>query len=486
MKIYLPQWETEREAPRGTRLSEVLYAFLGEMWSTPCGGNGTCGKCAVTWNGKEVLSCQTRLEEDGTVLLPESVVAGGMVQKCLAVLTEFSPELGEADGSDDYGLAVDLGTTTLAAALVRGGQVLGTVSRMNPQARYGQNVISRIGFSLTEPNGARTLQELLLRSIKEMALELCAQAGIAFSEIGRGVFAGNTTMEETLLGLNLESLSGIPFLPSTDFQTETEALFPGMRVRLFPVMGGFVGGDITAGLLAARPGADTLFLDLGTNGEMVLTLDSARLACAAAAGPALEGAEISCGMRAGFGAIESVTFDSAASEFRFHTLGDVPRPVGICGSGLIDLLALLLDGGDLTPDGRLVGGKPWELCEGISLTQADVRQLQLAIGAIRAGIQILLKKGGRRPEDLRMLAVAGGLGRSLNIRNAQRVGLLPVEVPAERIAFLGNTSLCGAILALNREALWRTSFGIAAGTTCFDLSQEPDFTDTFVACMEWK
>ena len=318
--------------------------------------------------------------------------------------------------------------------------------------------------------------------------QLCSQAGIPRGRIYEIAFAGNTTMQQLLCGVDTSALGEVPFAPATGRALTFPAVELGLHIHprgsayVMPVIGGFVGGDTVAGVLAtgmAEADGPTLFVDIGTNGEIVLQAGGKLRAASTAAGPAFEGARISCGMRGCTGAIEKVVVDG---RLRTNVIGNVP-PVGLCGSGLIDVAAELLRHGLLTPQGRLqtpdqlpsdvlpdlaqrlvlhegkvafllAGAADIPVCPGsgmsarpIVLTQRDLRELQLATGAIRAGIAILLRQAGLGPKDLRQVLIGGGFGNFIRRSNAQRIGLLPCEIEHRRIRYMGNTSLAGARLA---------------------------------------
>jgi uncharacterized 2Fe-2S/4Fe-4S cluster protein (DUF4445 family) len=347
--------------------------------------------------------------------------------------------------------------------------------------------------------------------------ELTAQAGIAREQIYALTFAGNTTMQQLFLGIDPRFLGEVPFVPATADRVLVPTAQLGLHIHpralayVLPVIGGFVGGDTVAGILASGlvdyPGP-TLLVDIGTNGEIVLWANGKLAAASTAAGPAFEGARISQGMRAASGAIEKVVVDG---RLRLNVIGDV-APVGLCGSALIDLAAELLRHGVLAPEGRLrppdqlpagllpdlrsrvsaVDGKTaFTLVPGgesaagrpIVVTQRDFRELQLATGAIRAGILVLVKRAGLQPGDLEAVLVAGGFGNFIRRRNAQRIGLLPQAIDRHRIRYQGNTSLAGARLtALSRTARGRAE-GLARQTEHVDLSIDPDFHRLFAEAM---
>jgi uncharacterized 2Fe-2S/4Fe-4S cluster protein (DUF4445 family) len=388
---------------------------------------------------------------------------------------------------------------------------------MNPQTAFGDDVVSRILHARQGPQHLHELQNALLSAVNAMLGSLAGQAGIDRNRIYAVAFAGNTTMQHLLSGVNPGALGEVPFVPVTcqSLLLDSEELgcliHPRGQAYVFPVIGGFVGGDTVAGLLATRLSdafGPTLFVDIGTNGEIVLAHEGKMSAASCAAGPAFEGARISQGMRAAAGAIEKVVFDGAV---RYSVIGNAP-PVGLCGSALIDLAAELLRHGVLLPEGLFVppGQLPSEVPPAIRervvpydgahgfvlapadetgmgapliLTQRDVRELQLATAAIRAGIAILLRRAGLRSTDLYRVLVAGGFGNFIRRSNAQRIGLLPSELPHSRISFVGNTSLAGARLAAVSQSARRQAEELARRPIHIDLSQDVHFHEEFVEAM---
>ena len=505
MKIYLPQKSETREAPPRELLATVLHDVL----ETPCGGNGICGGCLVQlqYEGGEiedVLACQTTIEHDCTVWCQDwETPESGELQSADALATIEAGVLQKPHGQIQHGgwLAVDIGTTTLATALateaVPDWQF--TSVRVNPQVRFGHDVISRLQYA--QEHGTGEMQSVLLETLREMVLELCECAHIQPAEITRCAFAGNTTMEAILLGRDTNSLTCVPFTPPEGMKQPNSLEFPATaefwrqmglpektQLRIFPVFSGFVGGDITAGVVTcglAKPQTrTTLMLDIGTNGEMVLSHQGRLMTCATAAGPAFEGACISCGSRAKAGAVNRVS--SSNGKLQIQTIGDGPAR-SVCGSALIDLTAELLRLGKLLPDGQLTDGDRVVLAEGLAVTQADFRQIQLAVGAIRTGIRVLLEENGLKPTDLDALLVAGGFGSSLNVPNARTIGLIPQDVPEERVRFVGNASLAGAIACCGDDALsnqqWASAFAVLERSTDVNLAEMPQFADLFIESM---
>ncbi len=418
-----------------------------------------------------------------------------------------------------FAVAVDVGSTTLVAMLldVHRGEELATAARLNPQTRFGDDVLSRILYSQEKAEGLAELQRAVIVAVNEMIGETADQAGIARTQIYEIVVSGNTTMQELLLGIDPRYLGEVPFVPATSERVLVPAsslgidIHPRGRAYVMPVIGGFVGGDTVSGLLATglteRPGP-SLLVDIGTNGEIVLWANGKLSAASTAAGPAFEGARIAHGMRASTGAIEKVLVDG---RLKVNVIGGV-RPIGLCGSALIDAVAELLRHGVLKCDGRLPqpgqlgeevlpdlrrrivsdnGKSAFLLAEAdesgtgkpVLLIQRDFRELQLASGAIRAGIATLLRRQGLTPADLQSVLVAGGFGNFIRRKNAQRIGLLPHEIPRQRILYQGNTSLAGARLAAVSKTARQTAEELARRTEHVDLSSDPHFRWSFAESM---
>jgi uncharacterized 2Fe-2S/4Fe-4S cluster protein (DUF4445 family) len=456
----LPLGRTLR-VPAGTPLADVLFAQGVEF---PCGGRGRCKGCRV-----KILAGKLPVTADDARLLTTEELAAGWRLSCRARADgDLKLELVQweaailADDSrfaftphDDLGVAVDLGTTTIVAQLLdrRRGHVLGVRLALNQQARYGADIMSRIDHALA-PEGLVTLRNLIRRQLGEMIAELiatAAPAGGALPPLRDVVIVGNTVMHHLFCGVSVEPLSHHPFVPDGDGLRVFSAAelgwnLPGATVHFLPCLGGFVGSDILAGVLATKlhESAELVGLvDLGTNGEIVIGNRDRLLCASTAAGPAFEGARISMGMRAATGAIAEVSV--TAGRLQCRVLGHV-APRGLCGSGLVDAVAAGLDLGWIRPNGRLADGTSLTLAEPVKLTQADIRELQLAKGAIAAGIRLLLGQWGATPADLTRLHLAGAFGNYINRASARRIGLL--DFPLDKVAPAGNTALLGAKLAL--------------------------------------
>jgi len=418
-----------------------------------------------------------------------------------------------------YGVAFDIGTTTVVGTLfdLVAGESRAVASEMNGQVSQGDDVLARILRIREDASALLTLQTAILDTIRTIIRKLCAEADVASRNIYEVTAAGNSTMQQILAGYDPSALGEVPFVQVFDTAQTLPAarlglpLADGATVYLFPQVGGFVGGDTVAGVLAARLDASdgpALLVDIGTNGEIVLAHDGKLEATSTAAGPAFEGARIVQGMRASPGAVEKVVLDD---EVRLNVIGNA-RPAGLCGTGLIDAVAELLRAGIVDSTGRILpaeelpAGLPDTLRDRIAfdaegrgrfilavaaesatgedlcLWQKDIRELQLACGAIRAGIAILLRRAGLQPGELGTVLLAGAFGNFIRRRNACRIGLLPA-VPHEAIRYIGNAASLGAKLALLSAPVRRRADALRGRIQHVDLSLDPEFQLEFGMAM---
>lgn len=450
----------------GTLLEAQIAAGLRP--DAPCGGKGTCGKCKVILDDQEVLACQTRIDRDMTVYTKDSGSAR-ILAKGLSVATT-------PDGNSDHVLAFDIGTTTVVGYLLDGktGAQLATASTMNPQGQYGADVISRIQYAL-DSNGS-ALQECIKDALVRLTGELSEKTGIVARKLPAAI-VGNTAMHHLLLGIDPKPLVTPPYMPAV-----FEALELG-NTRILPNIAGFVGGDTVGCMVSTRFDRQenlTLLIDIGTNGEMVLGNSSRRISCSTAAGPAFEGAKISCGMRGADGAVDHVWMEN--DEIKYHVIGE-GKATGLCGSGLLDLAAVLLDTGILDESGYLEG-KAYTLCDNVTLTQKDIREVQLAKAAIRAGIELLTENFGAKVADIRKVYLAGAFGNYMNPASACRIGMIP-PVLLDRIEPIGNAAGEGAKLCALSSAEFAYSQKLAQETEFLELASLPQFQDCYVDALEF-
>jgi len=444
----------------------------------------------------------------------------------LAVLTQLSDRLRDqgwaarlalrADevvavlppGSPLLGVAVDVGTTKLAAYLVDlvSGRTLARRGTMNPQISYGEDVISRIVYANDHQDGRAVLQRKLVETVNGILEEMCASAGAAPGQIVDAVVVGNTAMHHLFAGLPVSQLGLAPYVPCVSDPIELRArdlgltMAPSATVYLPPVIAGYVGADHVAMLLATgldRPGSNRIALDIGTNTEISLATGGRLLCCSCASGPAFEGAHIKDGMRASPGAIERVQI--VDGHIRLYTI-DSQQPVGICGSGILDAVAQMRATGVLTDSGRMVAGHPLVHGEGrqtrlvlaepavsghgreVVVTREDVNQIQLAKGAIRAGIEILLAEAGLVPDDLQALIVAGAFGTYLDTSSAVRIGMFP-DLPPGRFRQVGNAAGMGAKQMLLSREWRRKAASLTQRMEYVELTTHTRFHDVFLQAM---
>ncbi|MEJ2569774.1 MAG: ASKHA domain-containing protein [Anaerolineales bacterium] len=412
------------------------------------------------------------------------------------------------------GLAVDLGTTKIALYLLdlNTGQTLAAQGLMNPQIAYGEDIIARISYIERNPSHPTTLRDLVVTGINKAVGEMCTQIDAEPFHISDTVIVGNTAMHHVFLNLPLKQLARAPYIPAVSSALDVKArdlgleFMPGSCVHLPANIAGFVGADHVAMLLAVkiehRPGT-TLAIDIGTNTEICLRHDGGLISASCASGPAFEGAHIKHGMRAANGAIEHLRlFDDT---IEYQTIGGAP-PVGLCGSGILDTMAQLYLSGVLDEQGRMhdhprvrtIGAErefvlvdEREVSQGrddtdsdhaISFTQKDVRELQLAKGAMSAGIKLLLKTAGVRKDEIDTVIVAGAFGTYIDITSAITVGMLP-DLPLDRYHQVGNAAGMGAKLALISRAKRDEARELAARIRYVELATHPDFQNTFAQSM---
>jgi uncharacterized 2Fe-2S/4Fe-4S cluster protein (DUF4445 family) len=408
-----------------------------------------------------------------------------------------------------YGIAFDLGTTTVVATLLdlATGTPAAVRSMLNAQQPFGADVITRISATMLDPDTLGRLTERAHETLATLAEEVCAEAGVDPLTVYEISLAGNATMTQLALGIEPEPLGVAPFVMATRSLPRVLAsdlgvpVHPGAPAYTFPALGAYVGGDIVAGLLASGMDRDKrvrLFVDVGTNCEIVLGDGQRLLATAAPAGPAFEGAAIRCGMRATDGAVEVVKI--SPDDVRLQVIGDVP-PVGLCGSGLVDAVAALVDVGLLDSSGRLLavdaareklpgladrlsevdGERVFVLHEanGVYLSQRDVRELQFAKAAIATGWRLLVAELGVEEADIQQVLLAGSFGSYLSPANAVRIGLVP-KIPVLRIVSAGNVAGEGAkmtLMSVRERAGART---LLEEVRYVELSDRPDFNDRFI------
>lgn len=428
-------------------LGDVLAANGFDI-ARPCGGRGSCGKCAVILEGQVSppndaekragtrLACQAKLLGDAKVILPEMhdfeqiEISGIEIEK-------GAPMAGR------LGAAVDIGTTTIALRLydLHSGMCIGESGMGNPQVSIAADVMGRIGAALEDR--LEEMQTQVLSAIRTLLQTVCHRSGRLPEDVDVLVMTGNTTMLYLLTGRNPEALSRAPFEADCLFDEQVDLL--DKAVYLPPCMNAFVGADITCAVLAAgQCGKGTsLLVDIGTNGELALWKDGVLYVSSTAAGPAFEGAGISCGCGSIAGAIDKVWLENGC--IAAHTIGE-GKAVGLCGSGLIDAIACFLEN-EMVDETGATDEEELPLRDGIALLPRDIRAVQLAKAAIAAGIETLMETANVTADEIETLYIAGGFGSHLNVQSAARIGLIPAEL-AGKVKILGNAALAGASMLL--------------------------------------
>jgi uncharacterized 2Fe-2S/4Fe-4S cluster protein (DUF4445 family) len=503
-------------AAMGHNILEAAQA-AGVGLASICGGVGTCEECRIQVI-KGRVTPPTLVEEAS---LTTAELASGMRLACQAVpLSDLklhippesltAPQRLQLEGEEvnvlpepviagpsAYGLALDIGTTKLAAYLVHleSGKTAARAGAMNPQISYGEDVISRIAYADREEHGAGNLHNVLMEALNSLLDGMCHEAGVKQEHVLDAVLVGNTAMHHIAANLPIGQLGRAPFSPAIQGPLTVAAdylglsLGPSARVYFPPVVAGYVGADHISMLLATnatRAIRPTIALDIGTNTEISLVANGRTICCSCASGPAFEGAHIHEGMRAAPGAIERARWST--DQMIWQTIENQP-PVGICGSGILDIVAALQDGRIIKPNGALqdrqtqefvvVPAAQTELKRNLVVTRKDVHEIQLAKSAIRSGVDTLLKEAGIAYPDLNRFIVAGAFGTYLDIRSAIRVGMFP-PLPLDKFKQVGNAAGIGAKLMLISKAKRHEAEEIARSIDYVELTTHSDFTAQFI------
>ncbi|MBQ7044740.1 MAG: DUF4445 domain-containing protein [Clostridia bacterium] len=442
----------------GDLLSDVIMQSGGRV-SHPCGGKGICKKCLVKVNGKDELSCRYAIRSDITVTFDEED----------AIISETGAA-ATSEKTEKLCLALDIGTTTLSLALVSAdsGNIIRVTTKNNPQRVFGADVMSRIEYCWK--NGVDVLHRPLVDAVNYMIAELDA-------ENLDMLVSGNVTMLHTFFGIDCSSIGVAPYTPAfLDGRTVSGEKI-GLNVGTFtalPSVHSFVGADIVAGLNYVglpKNGKYNLLVDLGTNAEIVLFDESSALCTSAAAGPCFEGANISCGMSATEGAVYEY------AQGKIKTVGNV-RPKGICGTGLVDVVAELIKNGTVDETG-LMECESLEIADGVEITQADIREYQLAKSAVCAAIITLVKQKSITFDDIETVYISGGFSAKINIENATATGLLPRELKEKCVA-VNNSSLLGTV----KYAAEKNDLSLFTENAVYvDLAASTDFSELFIKNM---
>lgn len=485
VSIRLDPLGKEITAERGSSLMDILHEFGVEF---PCGGKGSCGKCKLKILQGEIVPDSLHLKR-----LEELELSGEWRLACMSraecdlilevgqfeVLIQADQTTFDFKASKGYGVAVDLGTTSLVAQLLElsSAKVLALETALNPQRRYGSDLISRLEHALS--HGNEMLTSMIRKEVGDMLSNLLKDRNISLDRV---VLVGNTVMQHFFAGSDTESLSYYPFespdLGRREFTAaDLDWNFHCERICFYPSIGSFVGSDILAGIHATgmwRKKEYSVLVDLGTNGEIVVGNRDGLLCASTAAGPAFEGATISMGMLATTGAISSV--EQGPDGISCSVIGNVPA-AGICGSGLIDAVAVMLESGQLGGFGEILSGQQeLSLTKEVVLIQKDIQEFQLAKAAISAGVLILMKKLGIDHSQVDDVYISGGFGNYINLENVIRTGML--NFPQEKIHQMGNSALMGAKMFLYREMYDPAE--ILSIVEHISLESVSDFQDVFI------
>lgn len=491
---------------------------LGIELKSDCGGNGTCGKCQIKVEPPDALSSVTQIEEN---FVTASELEKSQRLACQAdVLKSCSIQFLDANilnntdngkknihGQEDLkserkdvisgslGIALDIGTTTIAAYAcdLSSGEILSSHATANPQQSYGADVISRISIIREDVDLLRKLRHIVVDAVNGLIKSCIDRLDRSLSDVADITIVGNTTMQHIIAGLNPAAIGVSPYQPETKSAAYTTAkdmgfcVEPSTPVYVFPVISGFLGGDILAAYLADlsnNKNENRLIIDIGTNGELILITAKEVWATSCATGPAFEGAQITCGMRAVPGAIYQVTFNDQTNQVEFLTIEEKP-PLGICGSGIIDTAAAFCKAKIIETNGRFsktdnAQERPHNFQfkgSDIRITLKDIRQIQLAKSALYVGIDTLLRISGVESVDQTILT--GAFGARFNWRNARDIGMLPIDICKNQVSCHKNLAGKGAIIALLDLKKRSQIEQLAKQIHSIDLAAEPDFIDRF-------
>lgn len=491
------------QAPKGDTLLSAIHT-AGIQISMPCGGQRRCGKCLVHATGVLSsptdsepgflegqpsgfrLACCAEIEGDCTVTLPNATEA--------VIETAYTPWEGSLAPlyPAGYGAAFDIGTTTVAGQLFQPGskRPLAAEGEMNAQQPYGADVLTRVVYC--NNNGVDTLRDLVRKQLSDILKKMCRSAGVDAAEVNYAVITGNTIMMYIFSGIPPKPLAEVPFPMSTHFDSVCDFTLKGFENAPIYVPGSvaaYVGSDITCSILASGihrlTQGNVLLIDAGTNGEMALRTDAGLTCCSTAAGPTFEGAGITCGGNASEGAIDSVDYENGG--FRYTTIGGAPA-TKLCGSGLIDAVAALLDAGMLDEKGAFLkeyNGRADIPGTPVYINQKDIRQLQLAKSAIRAGMDTLMHECGITRDELDAVVLCGGFGSYMRPASAQRIGLIPPGTAA-RTKAIGNAAGNGAGQILQSAEGQAEARQIVTRMKVVELGTNKYFMDRFINGMGFE
>jgi len=489
IKVFSSDHNETIETEAGPSLLNILREHGFSLYA-PCGGKGTCGKCRVNIPGEGYrMSCNYHPQHPIEVILPAKTEINILVSQ-----TRFLEDFPFRDHAAfhhsrmPYGIAIDLGTTSVVLYFLNlhSGQIEEITSFLNPQNLYGADVISRINYCQEHANGLQKLQQTILKAIDDAIQTFRITNNLPPDSFERIIVAGNTTMLHILLGIDPISIALAPFTPKFTGKQTIQGAAIGLNIHekaeliTLPCLSAYVGADIVAGLAAIKTRyRNFLFLDIGTNGEMALLKGNKAYCCSTAAGPAFEGANLSCGMGAVSGAISRF-----ADPDNFQVIGNI-APTGICGSGIVDIIAYLIKNDLIDESGLLKESYVIHPENEIQVTQDDIRQIQLAKSAIYSGIKILIEVAELSYDEIDFLFLAGGFGNYIHIESAIQIGLLPYELK-DSIRPVGNSAGVGALQYLKSPRLEKKIDRVLKMAHYIELSGRDDFTLEFAMNMNFE
>ncbi len=478
-----------------TLLSVQIRAGLSP--DAPCGGQGTCGKCLVTVitgdnTRKIVKACQYKISEDITIELSSSTQSSKILEYGIRRTVEAAPYV-----KCEYGIAFDIGTTTVVSYLIdlKNARRIAHASTLNPQRQFGADVISRCEYALE--NGVEKLSSAIRNAMNELIEKTCSDAGIKNTDINLISVVGNTCMHHLFLNIDPKPFTIAPYEAVVKDEIIMKASDAGLKASddaallVLPNIAGFVGADTVGCILATefdKLEDLSLMIDIGTNGEMVMGNKEHLIACSTAAGPAFEGAKIDCGMRGAEGAIDHVSY--ADGKFNCHVIGNC-ESMGICGSGLMDAVAAALEAEIIDETGKISldnenvfaladSNQPAiKLTDNVYLSQKDIREVQLAKGAIAAGIELMAEELKIKINDIKKVYIAGAFGNYMDPHSACRIGLIPAVLEG-KINMIGNAAGEGSIIALINYNEFLHAQKLRDNIDFIELASSPDFQDIFI------
>jgi len=478
----------------------------------PCSGKGTCGKCKVKFlsnppkeNSFDVnklsqheidkgyrLSCKCKINNDAHIKIEDKQ---HFMIKEQGLSQDNEIFYNNKDLIDYCGIAIDLGTTTIVVYLVNleDGHVIDVLSTINPQREYGDNVITRSEYINTHTEGLVKLQSLAINKINELINSLCLKNNLDNSKLARLVLSGNTIMQHIIMGVNPHPITIAPFTPIFTEQKIVKANDMGFEIKsnancyITNSISGYIGGDIVAGIIASNmdiSNDNSLLVDIGTNGEIVLNNNGKMYSCSVAAGPAFEGEHIKFGLGGVIGAINKAT--NTEGKLEIETIGN-EKPIGICGSGLLDIVAYFVDEKIIDKMGSLNYDKctivddehVYYITDDIYISQKDIREIQLAKSAIAAGIEVLINKAGIQFSDIDNVYLSGGFGSYLNVKSAAKIGMLNTKLK-EKCLSIGNSAGMGSVKSLLSDRVLQSLDDIVNRVEYIELSLDKEFNNLFI------